>query len=334
MQKRAAFVLLIISICGSQTLASSHQSERNKTVDYDLFAKLNSEDRAKLYSEMSPENRVELAKTHGNRWLQKYKTSLLNSDIAAIQERIAKLAADLFRSSNIDKTFIPEGNYASQYLSMAFDFCGPYLPNIVLMEKERDRIFEEALPPVDPEEQAKRIERNRQHDQGKLPQGFRRPLTEVQVTRHVDRIVPPYFYFLAKCSHALLGTVEKEQPYLSEDGSFIYTEFSVCTEQLLKNDTTQPLSPGENVVIEREGGKLRLRSGQVVEFVVDGNGISPQVGARYLFFIGKEKGAFVTPEAYEIRDGMVFPLFSFNPPAPAVESDFFKALYESLKKSR
>jgi hypothetical protein len=111
----------------------------------------------------------------------------------------------------------------------------------------------------------------------------------------------------------IIGTIEEQQPYLSEVTTAIYTEFKIRVEELFKSPAPQAITPGERMLFEREGGKLKLSTGQIVESEVHGIGTSPHVGARYLLAFGRWRQALCIAEGYEIRDGLVFPLDAHKP---------------------
>ena len=83
----------------------------------------------------------------------------------------------------------------------------------------------------------------------------------------------------------LLGSVSKVQPYLSEDGTNLYTEYTVSVEDVFKDSAS--LFPKKDSVIAlfRMGGSLRLPSGAVVRTDVHGLGDPPVAGHRYVCFL-------------------------------------------------
>lgn len=326
-------IMISVTALNEGTLCASGLPpiEQGIAIQYDVFGALGIQDRLRAYRSLSPIDRAEIAKLHATRWLERYRDSLQEFDITAIKERISLIKPDLFASEDPAKVIVPEGRVSSAYLVPAFDILGPYLPIAEPVQQVTMRIIDEALPLVGSAQQAQRQERNRQHNQ-QTP--FRKPLTERggKVIVIVDRFGFPFLYW-AKLPLIVIGWVEEEQPYLSDDGMAIYTEFKVRIEQILKNNPDQGVIQGGILPIERDGGALRMHSGQVVEYRISGNGIAPRRGSRYVLFLGMEKGAYNIIEGYEIRESLIFPIFfPTDPHVPISEGEFFKALNEALGK--
>jgi hypothetical protein len=117
-----------------------------------------------------------------------------------------------------------------------------------------------------------------------------------------------------KSSVVLLGEIGTAKAYLSEDKTAVYSEFEVRIQAVLKNNTTQVLSAGESIAVERFGGRVRLPSGKLFIAAVD-NQDMPRVGGKYLLFLTNDfLGAKHSDEdfnilmGYELNGGKVFPL--------------------------
>src|ERR1039457_3736410 len=83
----------------------------------------------------------------------------------------------------------------------------------------------------------------------------------------------------------LLGSVSKVEPYLSEDGSSLYTEYTVSAEEVFKDSSSQFLKKDSVIALFRMGGSFRLPSGAVVRTDVHGLGDPPVAGHRYGCFL-------------------------------------------------
>jgi hypothetical protein len=107
----------------------------------------------------------------------------------------------------------------------------------------------------------------------------------------------------------VMGGITEANAYLSEDKNGVYSEFTVCLDAVLKDDSSIPLKPGDEIVLERDGGRVRYPSGKVGQFSIIGFGM-PQVGRRYVLFLTRNQpeGAFHLLTGYELREGRVFPL--------------------------
>jgi hypothetical protein len=147
-----------------------------------------------------------------------------------------------------------------------------------------------------------------------------------------------------RSSVVLIGKVSGAQAYLSEDKTGIYSEFETQVERVLKNESSHPIIPDSNVIIERVGGRIRLPSG-VQQFGIAHQGM-PSVGGRYVFFLtgGEEQGLYLLT-GYELREGLVFPLDGTHPAdgaklpqfaeyAGAAQTAFLRMLEDLLTKSQ
>ncbi|GEM_PF-2679123 len=107
----------------------------------------------------------------------------------------------------------------------------------------------------------------------------------------------------------IVGEVEQLQPYLSSDKSSLYTEFRVRIGEVLKNDLEIPLLAGNVVLLEREGGVLRLPDGRIIVDSVQKRSL-PVQGGRYVFFAKKRgsPGGLYIYFAYEFVGDQVFSL--------------------------
>jgi hypothetical protein len=112
----------------------------------------------------------------------------------------------------------------------------------------------------------------------------------------------------------LLGSVSKVQPYLSEDGSSLYTEYTVSVEEVFKDSAS--LFPKKDSVIAlfRMGGSLRLPSGAVVRTDVHGLGDPPVAGHRYVCFLRYDALGywFRIDKLWELRNGAAAPMDPFD----------------------
>ncbi len=78
------------------------------------------------------------------------------------------------------------------------------------------------------------------------------------------------------------GTATSASAFVTQDRHWVYSEFNVTPDTVLK-DSTRTLSAGGSATILRPGGGLRRPDGQVVRLKFGYHGY-PQIGQRYLFF--------------------------------------------------
>ena len=114
----------------------------------------------------------------------------------------------------------------------------------------------------------------------------------------------------------IIGRVTNAEAYLSSDKTGIYSEFTVETIQILKNDNRTALKVPGFVAVERTGGQVRFPSGHVTVMYVSNLGM-PRVGGQYVFFLTHNFPYKVRRDedyriltGYELLDGRVIPLDS------------------------
>ncbi|MGZ8836819.1 MAG: hypothetical protein ACXW3F_13995 [Pyrinomonadaceae bacterium] len=118
---------------------------------------------------------------------------------------------------------------------------------------------------------------------------------------------------VARSAAVLIGEVSSAKAYLSEDGTGIYSEFSIQVDEILKNDLLNPITVGTSLIAEREGGRVRFPSGKIVTAQVIHQDM-PRPGRRYVFFLtctdlnGNDAEGYYLLTAYELREGHIFPL--------------------------
>jgi hypothetical protein len=114
----------------------------------------------------------------------------------------------------------------------------------------------------------------------------------------------------------VIGTVVGAKAFLSQDHTYVYSDFSIKIDEILKPDVAAHLAVGQQLVAYRDGGTIRFPSGHVRNFLNYGQGY-PTVGAQYLFFLGRpdtnireyQMTLFAT---YQLANGVVFPLDDAN----------------------
>lgn len=109
------------------------------------------------------------------------------------------------------------------------------------------------------------------------------------------------------------GKVVNAKAHLSPKKTNVYSEFKIEIEDVLKN-SIDGFKIKNSLSTEREGGRVKYPSGCEFWYRVPGQNM-PVEGARYVFFLtenfpiyGPQKGDLYLLTAYELRDGIVFPL--------------------------
>lgn len=135
------------------------------------------------------------------------------------------------------------------------------------------------------------------------------------------------------------GEVVEAQAYMSSDKRGVYSEFTIHIHEVLKDDRRAPLTPGDTIVAEREGGRIRFQSGHVLRYSPSHKSM-PRIGRQYVLFLQRndhflelkdqeQKLHIVT--GYELREGRVFPLDGVNVPKDAAKWPQFAA-YEGVEE--
>jgi hypothetical protein len=135
----------------------------------------------------------------------------------------------------------------------------------------------------------------------------------------------------------VLGEVKEAKAFLANDKTGIYSEFTIKIEEVLKDDVFVPLASSDSVVVQREGGRVKLSSGKIQRFKVAEQNM-PRVGRRYVLFLKHydQSPDFFILTGYELRAGQVHPLdgefakLQFAQYEGFSETDFIKAAREAI----
>lgn len=108
----------------------------------------------------------------------------------------------------------------------------------------------------------------------------------------------------------MIGQVRDANAHISADKNGVYSEFTVQVGEVIKDATASPLSPGNQITAERQGGRVRYPSGRVEWFHINAQNM-PTVNSRYVLFLKHiDSDSFSIITGYELRDGRVYALDS------------------------
>lgn len=166
-------------------------------------------------------------------------------------------------------------------------------------------VVEEAAEPSDINERTARANKNRRYNTGG------KDLTLDDSENYIEHIWPRGLPLIPTDEGAVIvvGTVVHIQPYLSEDRSSIYTEFKIDVEDVLKNALSGQASSSKYILIDKLGGKLRLKSGRIVYDEINICYLGePRLERRYVLFARSIHNGndLEMIKGYELRDGKVF----------------------------
>jgi hypothetical protein len=127
---------------------------------------------------------------------------------------------------------------------------------------------------------------------------------------YVEKLDP---FPASRSAAVVIGTILSSKAYVSKDRTYVYSDFQVRVDEVLKQDSPMNLVVGGRIVASRGGGTIHFPSGRTNDYVNHGEGM-PAIGSQYLFFLARPsiitepEYQIVTGGAYELRNGMVHPL--------------------------
>lgn len=192
--------------------------------------------------------------------------------------------------------------------------------------------YEKPLP-VDPEKRAKRLARGKKYDNPKLKVERNADFGQSTLNDHWQLQISALP--TAQNNLVVIGDIVSSEAYLSNNKVGIYSEFSVHIESVLKDDKNVIVA-GNTIDVLREGGRVRLPSGRITRYSINGQNM-PLVGQRYVLFLSCDslEQSFNIITGYVLRNGKVFPLDGgdiFDPYKDVDEPAFLNTLRGSLAK--
>lgn len=171
----------------------------------------------------------------------------------------------------------------------------------------------EATAPVEPDKRAKRVARNERHNnsmQGVHGGADEKATWVTESVEHNDWETKVSQIPTEQSDLVLVGEVMDANAYVSGDKNGVYSEFNVRVEETIKNRTGFTIQSGGLVSVEREGGRVRYPSGQIIWFRVSSQDM-PEVGHRYVFFLKRvDEDSLSIITGYELQGGIAHPLDS------------------------
>lgn len=161
--------------------------------------------------------------------------------------------------------------------------------------------------PANSEERRRRYTRGKKYEKSNMRVNPDFGGSEITLSNHWDIDIPPLP--AAQSNLIVIGEVNEAKAYLSPDKMAVYSEFTVHVDSIIKNDTTSPVSVGDSIIVERQGGRVRIPDGQIQQYRVAGQSM-PRIGRKYVFFLksNEQPQYFQILTGYELRNGLVFPL--------------------------
>jgi hypothetical protein len=136
--------------------------------------------------------------------------------------------------------------------------------------------------------------------------------SEDYVVQISDYAAPLDPFPVAPSAAIVIGTVVSGKAFVSKDRTYVYSDYQVRVDRVLKQDRSASLAVGEQIVVSRGGGTIHFLSGHVRNYINQGEGF-PAIGSQYLFFLGKpnfpeHEYEQIIGSLYQLDSGEVHPL--------------------------
>lgn len=108
----------------------------------------------------------------------------------------------------------------------------------------------------------------------------------------------------------VVGTVKAGKAFVSEDRTFVYSDFQVMIDEVIKADPARMIPVGSQLVAWVSGGSIRFPSGHLRHFIISGRGF-PESGTQYVLFLRRTDPSlreYAIATAYALKDGITLPL--------------------------
>ena len=183
-----------------------------------------------------------------------------------------------------------------------------------------------APEPSDPKERARRRKKGEKYKGAFGPIDPSRKNVLSNSVEHFDYGTPALPVSMSAA--VIVGTVSKAQAHLSTDKSYVYSEFDVLVDDVLKDDVQSSISRGQTIPVARPGGKVRVAPGNIHEFRTT---LDPlEVGCRYALFLTRWVDDYQVFTAYKLEAGKVLPVDDFFVSyRGASEEDFMRDLRQA-----
>jgi hypothetical protein len=127
-----------------------------------------------------------------------------------------------------------------------------------------------------------------------------------------DWAVPLEPFPVAPSAAIVVGTVLSGKAFVSKDRTYVYSDYQVRVDRVLKQDASASVAVGEQIVVSRVGGTILFPSGHIRNYLNSGEGF-PAIGSQYLFFLGKpnfpqHEYEQIIGSLYQLSGGKVHPL--------------------------
>jgi len=81
----------------------------------------------------------------------------------------------------------------------------------------------------------------------------------------------------------VIGAVKAKSSHIAEEGAFLFTDYDLTVEEILKNTSQAPIQPADEITVTRTGGSVKLNGHKIS--TVDLAQKPLEIGTRYLLFL-------------------------------------------------
>lgn len=134
----------------------------------------------------------------------------------------------------------------------------------------------------------------------------------------------------------IIGTVLSGKCLINQARTYVYTDYQVRVDHVLKPNPKRELKVGDVVVGSREGGAVHFPSGHVTNLIFAGHGL-PNVGSQYVLFLFEAVPNSPVPEyeiaidsGHELKNGQAYALDDATTQYDGMDA---KALLETIQKA-
>lgn len=114
---------------------------------------------------------------------------------------------------------------------------------------------------------------------------------DIEVREEVGDVILPQSFNLntylqglsCRADAVLIGTVKNKASQINEDGTFIFTDYELVAEDVLKNNAIAPINSNTNITVTRAGGAIKLK-GHIAR-AMDAREVPLIVGEHYLLYL-------------------------------------------------
>jgi hypothetical protein len=141
---------------------------------------------------------------------------------------------------------------------------------------------------------------------------------------------------VSESTAVVVGTVLSGKCFVNAAHTFVYTDYQVKIDQILKPDPATNLESGSVVIASRPGGAIRFPSGHVTNVLNVGHGM-PEIGAQYILFLWRSipnlpEYEIVIDSGFELKNGRAYPLDDANSKYDGIAADSLLTKIQSAVK--